>query len=73
MILFDLYTCIIIVLFNYFNYKSCSCTLYMQFSLWTVRCSFVINYFTTTAVVERMVTRSDRKYVESSSREAKIV
>ena len=56
MILFDLYTCIIIVLFNYFNYKSCSCTLYMQFSLWTVRCSFVINYFTTTAVVERMVT-----------------
>ena len=28
MILFDLYTCIIIILYNYFNYKSCSCTLY---------------------------------------------
>ena len=45
MILLDLYTCIIIVLHNYFNYKYC--TLYTQFSLRTASCSFLINDFTT--------------------------
>ena len=39
MIIFDLYTCIIIVLYqNYFNYEYC--TLYTQFSLRTASVLF---------------------------------